>query len=404
MKKIIMSICVFVFFICSGIAVFADLGPKPTLDIVVKNLTAKTFYLDLLSKNSNLTYDKLNSNYPEEYKNLPIYKYNDDGWLATNIRDWFLFGTLKTESDGISDTTHDFTYYGVPKIFKVIIQLESGELYVSTKEYEFTEFNQVTTIDFNKDMAKVISPDETTVKLTGFIKSELCPSEVTESDLNKDFYVTVDGLYTYAATDKTGRFEVNVPKSLSGYKLQIKKQGYLKRVVKIMQATESSNINKSYNAIEMWAGDTIKKTSQGYEQDDSINMSDIVNLAISFNKTSNDSGYISQNDFNQDGVINMADVLIIAKHFVSTYPDLTISPYDSVTISGVLVRNSFEGGFYGLITEDNKKYDLGAGLPGIDQYLNQLVIVTGNAQEGVASTHMWGTVFNMKSIKPENVF
>lgn len=48
-----------------------------------------------------------------------------------------------------------FTAFAIPKRFKVIIQYESGEVFVSNNEYYFTEFNQVTTLDFNTDMTKV---------------------------------------------------------------------------------------------------------------------------------------------------------------------------------------------------------------------------------------------------------
>lgn len=408
MKKVIMCVSVLILFLYAGISVFADLGPKPTLDIVVNGVPEGKYYLDLLSKSDNLTYDKLNSKYSEEYKSMPLYKYNEDGWLATHIREYLLFGTLEGKSDGVTPKYHNFTYFGVPKLFKVIIQLESGELFVSSQKYEFTEFNQVTYINFDKDMIKVAIPTQpnvTSCKINGYIRSELCDKNVMESDFNKDFYVTVDGLYSYATTDKYGHFEINVPKNLSGYKIRIKKQGYLTRAVEIKEVAKDTNLNTINKAIEMWVGDTVKLQNGSYEQDNVINMSDIVNLAVSFNTTSNESGYVAGNDFNNDGVINMADVVIVSKHFNSFYESLSLPGTAPVTITGILVKNTIEGGFYGIIAEDGK-YDIGSGegLTGIENYTNQLVTVTGYILVDSYSAHQWGTGFDAKSIKSANTF
>jgi|GEM_PF-1096375 len=161
--------------------------------------------------------------------------------------------------------------------------------------------------------------------ISGYIRSELCDKNVIESDFNKDFYITVDGLYSIATTDKNGYFEIGVLKNSSGYKLRIKKQGYLTRTVEIKEVANNIAINTKDKPVGIWAGDTVKFQNGRYEQDSVINMLDVVNLAVSFNTTSNDSGYVAGNDFNNDGAINMVDVLIVAKHFNGFYEDLLLT-------------------------------------------------------------------------------
>lgn len=60
-------------------------------------------------------------------------------------------------------------------------------------------------------------------------------------------------------------------------------------------------------------------------QDGVINMSDIINLAKSFNLSIGYNGFDEKCDLNMDNVVNMNDIVIIAKHFNTStkdYPDV----------------------------------------------------------------------------------
>jgi hypothetical protein len=73
--------------------------------------------------------------------------------------------------------------------------------------------------------------------------------------------------------------------------------------------------------------------------DNAINMSDIMEVAISFNSVKGDSRYKSSADFSSNGAVNMEDIMIAAKHFnksTQDYPAVNIttsSPSPSPTVT-----------------------------------------------------------------------
>jgi len=61
---------------------------------------------------------------------------------------------------------------------------------------------------------------------------------------------------------------------------------------------------------------TTRPTLSGdLNDDDAVNMSDVILLALSFNSVKGDSNYKAAYDLNSDGAINMQDVMIIAANF-----------------------------------------------------------------------------------------
>lgn len=128
-------------FLSMPLTVFSDVGPKPSVTVHVKNFTSQDYYLDLLEKSEDSFYENLSHGYPESYKELALYKYREDNWMAKHIRYHLLFGKLKGEYDRENSMmVHRFSYHGVPQTFKVIVQDASGNLIVS---------NEVTPNQFN---------------------------------------------------------------------------------------------------------------------------------------------------------------------------------------------------------------------------------------------------------------
>ena len=125
--------------------VLADTGPKPTINITLKNMTDSNYLIDLVSNFENRPDDieKIVDNYID-YQDRPIYKYHDGTWYATAIRDWLLFGSIL----GNSEYKHTFTYFGVPDEFMVIIEMPDGTLKVTDKIIK-TSFNFDIEIDVN---------------------------------------------------------------------------------------------------------------------------------------------------------------------------------------------------------------------------------------------------------------
>lgn len=133
----------------------ADIGPKPSVTIYLKNFKTTSYKLDLLVKEgyNGLKYEDFNKNknYPESYKDMPLYKYRENGWIAEHIRNNLLFGSLDGKLN--KDTNlmeHYFFYYGVPETFKIIIQYDNGETYVS-KEFTPKQFNAEIVLDLAND-------------------------------------------------------------------------------------------------------------------------------------------------------------------------------------------------------------------------------------------------------------
>ena len=116
----------------------ADMGPKPSIKIKLTNIDADEYYIDLLTDFKNTGEKTLEEWYTtcsydneflnkENLKDEPIFLYNDNGWMATALRDGLLWGDVKETENNI----HHFTYFGVPNVFKIIIQMPDGTLKVS---------------------------------------------------------------------------------------------------------------------------------------------------------------------------------------------------------------------------------------------------------------------------------
>ncbi len=125
--------------------VLADTGPKPTINITLKNMKDSNYLIDLVSDFSNKQdlIDNIVDRY-EEYKDHEIYKYHDGSWYATAIRNRLLFGSI----EGNDNFTHTFTYFGVPNEFRVIIELSDGTI-KTTERIKKTSFDFSIEIDVN---------------------------------------------------------------------------------------------------------------------------------------------------------------------------------------------------------------------------------------------------------------
>ena len=124
-------------------AVSADMGPKPTIKIIVKNAPTGTYYLDLLI-NENWDYETLRndgwnhdnlrdtrSQYDAVKLGL-LEQYNRDGWFPALAHgtQLLLWGDLVGIRQG-KDCVHEFGYMGTPDIFKIIIITPDNQVIVS---------------------------------------------------------------------------------------------------------------------------------------------------------------------------------------------------------------------------------------------------------------------------------
>jgi hypothetical protein len=128
----------------------ADVGPKPTLKIIVENAPQGEYYLDLLIDYdsdrlfTNIELEEITS--PQMYETLK--NYNVKGWrpaLVTGTR-VPLHGSLVGEQAG-DKMVHEFSYVGVPDRFKTIIVTVDQEIIVSENSVDRKAFNSTVYFD-----------------------------------------------------------------------------------------------------------------------------------------------------------------------------------------------------------------------------------------------------------------
>lgn len=141
--------------------------------------------------------------------------------------------------------------------------------------------------------------------ISGYIKPSF---SATDKNCNSGFTVEVIGMNKSAATDENGFFEIDgVPVNDEGYTLKISKEYYLPRTIEFHSRGEDIQIGRQTLPVSMWVGDIVI--------DNAINISDILEIAKSFNSFSYDPKYNKNVDINKDGAVNIQDIMIVAVNF-----------------------------------------------------------------------------------------
>ena len=152
MKKYrIIFIAVIFILILPSIA-YCDIGPKPSIEVIVKNPPKVEYYLDLLVDYEG---EGLYPNIREEDKySADMYNilknYNSDGWRPAMVTGSKvpIFGDIIGKKDG-ENMVHSFSYIGVPNRFKIIIVTADGETIVSENIVKRKAFNSRVYFDYN---------------------------------------------------------------------------------------------------------------------------------------------------------------------------------------------------------------------------------------------------------------
>lgn len=165
MKKIMIFVLLIISIIAIPTNVFADTGPKPSIDVTIKNLKTKNYILDLF------VYDKEASKKdegPQVWGNIglsddeiqQLYKLNYNGWISVSTRAGKI---IFSDCKGNAKHQNNFGYFGTPEVYKiVIINKDTGEIKISNKIVR-KEFNSKVTVDYN-DM-KVVETNINVVKM-----------------------------------------------------------------------------------------------------------------------------------------------------------------------------------------------------------------------------------------------
>lgn len=142
-KRFLLTFIIFLLF-ALPLTVFADMGPKPTLTVNVKNPPEELYYLDLLIENNRPDYV-----IPETDNEMVmlLYSYVNEGWIpALQDKDRMVTGDPvgKRMLSGIM--SHEFGYMP-PDRFRIIIVTKSGDVTV-TDVITTNSFHSEVTFDY----------------------------------------------------------------------------------------------------------------------------------------------------------------------------------------------------------------------------------------------------------------
>ncbi len=146
----------------------ADMGPKPSLKIIVKNPSDDAYYLDLLIREEG-DFDNLGEDRQNYDKNMLelLSSQEINGWypaLTHGTKNVPLFGKLTGNPEGKS-YVHSFSYMGVPNDFKIILVTKGGLIQVSD---EIHTFLFQTTITYDMSSGSVVAQSIVSAYLSQF--------------------------------------------------------------------------------------------------------------------------------------------------------------------------------------------------------------------------------------------
>ncbi len=147
-----MILIITIFILVLPSIVYGDIGPKPSLEIIVKNPPKAEYYLDLLVDYEGETlYPNIHEEdkYSEDMYSI-LKNYNSNGWRPAMVTGTKapIFGDIIGEKDG-ENMVHRFSYIGVPDRFKIIIVTADGETIVSENIIKRKAFKSKVYFDYN---------------------------------------------------------------------------------------------------------------------------------------------------------------------------------------------------------------------------------------------------------------
>ena len=142
-RALLLILTVAVVFSLSYVPVFADVGPKPSITITIKNPPAETYYVALIYKHEPSHWfdgqDELNNEEQEIREYFENYYVDGYSLFESPVG----YNIKRSNSEG----KYEF-YYMVPDTFKVLIVTSDGKEYVS---------NEITTIAFDAECVYDVS-------------------------------------------------------------------------------------------------------------------------------------------------------------------------------------------------------------------------------------------------------
>lgn len=150
MKKILIFILLLVSIIAIPTNVLADTGPKPSIEVNIKNLKTSNYIIDLFvydkeAAKKNTGPSSFGDTGLTDAEEQQLYELNYDGWISASTRAGLI---IFSNCAGNSDHENGFGYFGTPNRYKVvIINNDTGDIKI-TDEIVRKELNSVITVDY----------------------------------------------------------------------------------------------------------------------------------------------------------------------------------------------------------------------------------------------------------------
>lgn len=157
LKKSRIFLISFIFILLLPNIAYCDIGPKPSIEIIVENPPKTDYYLDLLvnyDKKGTYTNIREEGKYSKDMLNI-LKEYDLDGWRPAMVTGTKvpIFGDIVGEKSG-ENMIHKLSYIGVPDKFKIIVVTVDGETIVSENIVERRAFESKVYFDLDTKRAR----------------------------------------------------------------------------------------------------------------------------------------------------------------------------------------------------------------------------------------------------------
>lgn len=145
--------------LCAPGLVKADVGPKESLIIHMKNPPQELYYLDLLVPADKVPKTDTSAQNPpplDAVAKAGLFSLVGEGWVPAYTDQWiFRWGDIIGKEGPGGTRTHWFGYRSVPQLFRIVVSTQSGKVVVSAPVQRFAMQSSLT---FDLATGKVTAP------------------------------------------------------------------------------------------------------------------------------------------------------------------------------------------------------------------------------------------------------
>lgn len=185
-RRTVIFLTAVILLLAASMPLLADMGPKPSITVVVENPPKADYYLDLLISDfegepySNI-YDEreLDGALLELLRNDPVEGWHAAFTVGTQVP---LFGKLTGDPAADGRMSHTFSYFGTPHEYRIFIVTGEGETYLSDV-IEKQIFQERITVRLGEGTIDEFGKREGTPYSDGAGGTEVTPTDIGGIDL-----------------------------------------------------------------------------------------------------------------------------------------------------------------------------------------------------------------------------